>query len=368
MPAQMGEPHDEEALAARLREAVGEVVKRQADLGIDIVDDGEYSKNNWANYVIERLSGVEPRPNQTFGATTSRDRTEFAEFYADCGDRTLFFEKAELRSLIGVSQSVACVEPLKYSDEGRQRLGTDISNLRAAVDAAGVEEAFMPVVAPSSVRPYIANEYYKNDDELFEALADVMRSEYSAIVEAGFICQIDDAFLPYEWDRRQMEEGWTLESYRNWASLAVDALNAAIEGLPEDRLRYHICWGSWNGPHGFDIPLSEIVDLVLKINVQAYLIEAANARHEYEYTVWEEVKLPDGKILVPGVIEHMTHVVEHPKTVAERIIRFANVVGRENVIGGTDCGLRGRAHPQIAWAKLKALSDGAAIASERLWR
>jgi 5-methyltetrahydropteroyltriglutamate--homocysteine methyltransferase len=367
VPRHLGEPHDEQALDEQLRATVAEIVRRQADLGVDVVNDGEFSKSTWMGYVVDRMSGVERV--QVEGAplfNASKDRTEFGRFYAELGDQTFYFEPPEMRVLgATISSEVICSGPIEYT--GQDVLARDIDNLRAGLEGVDVEEVFLPVVGPGSVQPYIRNEHYPDDESLFAAIADALRHEYQAIVAAGFICQIDDAFLPWEWDRRLMEENWSLEEYRRWASLAVEALNAALDGLPEDRLRYHICWGSWNGPHISDIPLRDIVDLVLKVNAQTYSIEAANARHEWEHRVWEEVPLPDGKILMPGVIEHTTHVVEHPETVAERITRFANVVGRENVIAGTDCGLRGRAHPQIAWAKLRALSDGAALASERLW-
>jgi 5-methyltetrahydropteroyltriglutamate--homocysteine methyltransferase len=363
----LGEPHDEQALDAQLREAVAGIVRRQADLGVDVVNDGEFSKSTWMGYVVDRMSGVERVPVE--GApmfSASRDRTEFARFYTELGDQTFYFEPAEMRVLgAAITSEVICSGPIEYT--GQDVLQRDIDNLRAGLEGVDVEEVFLPVVGPGSVQPYIRNEHYPDDESLFAAIADALRHEYRAIIDAGFICQVDDAFLPWEWDRRLMEENWSLEEYRRWANLAVEALNTALDGLPEDRLRYHICWGSWNGPHVSDIPLRDIVDLVLKVNAQTYSIEAANARHEWEHRVWEEVPLPDGKILMPGVIEHTTHVVEHPETVADRILRFAEVVGRENVIAGTDCGLRGRAHPQIAWAKLQALSDGAAIASQRLW-
>jgi 5-methyltetrahydropteroyltriglutamate--homocysteine methyltransferase len=331
VPRHMGEPHDEAALDAQLRAAVADIVQRQAELGVDVVNDGEFSKSTWMGYVVDRMSGVERVPVE--GApmfTASKDRSEFARFYTELGDQTFYFEPPELRVLgAAITSDVVCSGPITYT--GQDVLARDIDNLRAGLEGVDVEEVFLPVVGPGSVQPYIRNEHYADDEALFGAIADALRHEYQAIVEAGFICQIDDAFLPWEWDRRLMEENWSLEEYRRWANLAVEALNAAIDGLPEDRLRYHICWGSWNGPHISDIPLRDIVDLVLKVNAQTYSIEAANA------------------------------------PVAERITRFANVVGRENVIAGTDCGLRGRAHPQIAWAKLQALSDGAALASERLW-
>ena len=363
----LGEPHDEQAVDEQLRDAVAGIVRRQADLGVDVVNDGEYSKSTWMGYVVERLSGLERVPIEGPGMfIASKDRADFAHFYEEMGPQTFYFEPEEMRVLGSVIGSeVVCTGPVAYT--GQAVIQRDIDNLKAALDGVDVEEVFLPVVGPGSVQPYIRNEHYPDDEALFAALSDALRTEYQAIVDAGFICQIDDAFLPWEWDRRLMESGWDLGAYRRWANLAVEALNAALEGLPEDRLRYHICWGSWNGPHVTDIPLADIVDIVLKVNAQAYSIEAANARHEWEHRVWEDVKLPDGKILMPGVIEHTTHVVEHPETVADRIERFARVVGRENVIAGTDCGLRGRAHPEIAWAKLQALSDGAEIASRRLW-
>jgi 5-methyltetrahydropteroyltriglutamate--homocysteine methyltransferase len=364
----LGEPHDERAVDEQLRDAVAGIVRRQAELGVDVVNDGEFSKSTWMGYLVERISGVQRVPIE--GApmfSASKDRAEFDRFYEEMGAQTFYFEPEEMRVLGAVIASeVVCSGPIEYV--GQDVLQRDIDNLKAGLEGVDVEEVFLPVVGPGSVQPYIRNEHYPDDESLFAALADALRTEYRTIVDAGFICQIDDAFLPWEWDRRLMESDWSLEEYRRWASLAVEALNAAIEGLPEDRLRYHICWGSWNGPHVTDIPLRDIVDLVLQVRAQTYSIEAANARHEWEHQVWEDVKLPDGKILMPGVIEHTTHVVEHPETVADRIMRFAKVVGRENVIAGTDCGLRGRSHPQIAWAKLRALSDGAALASERLWR
>jgi len=313
VPRHLGEPHDEAALDAQLRAAVADIVRRQAELGVDVVNDGEFSKSTWMGYVVDRMSGVERVPVE--GApmfNASKDRTEFARFYAELGDQTFYFEPPEMRVLgAAITSDVVCSGPIAYT--GQEVLARDIDNLKAGLEGVDVEEVFLPVVGPGSVQPYIRNEHYPDDEALFGAIADALRHEYQAIVEAGFICQIDDAFLPWEWDRRLMEENWSLEEYRRWATLAVEALNAAIDGLPEDRL------------------------------------------------------LPDGKILMPGVIEHTTHVVEHPETVAERITRFANVVGRENVVAGTDCGLRGRAHPQIAWAKLQALSDGAELASQRLW-
>ncbi len=355
------QPYDQPAYEACLRQSIEEVVQQQADAGIDIVSDGEYSKGrNWAFYIHDRLTGVTTRPLTAEEAKDpmasvggGQDRVAFPEFYAEYDRVSGLGKRLGARFVVDA--------PLTYSDVQVRR---DIANLQAAAKAK-VAGAFLPVVAPASALPNAKNEHYADEKSLLWALADCLHQEYKTIVDAGLYVQIDDAFLPYMHEK--MVPPMTHGQYRAWAQMRVDALNHALKGIPQERSRYHICWGSWNGPHISDIPLRDIVDLVLKVNAQTYSIEAANARHEWEHRVWEEVPLPDGKILMPGVIEHTTHVVEHPETVAERITRFANVVGRENVIAGTDCGLRGRAHPQIAWAKLQALSDGAALASQRLW-
>jgi 5-methyltetrahydropteroyltriglutamate--homocysteine methyltransferase len=367
-----GEPYDQRALDERLRDGVADIVRKQVDVGLDVVNDGEFSKTGFHSYVTERLAGIEIRPAGTdwlqgAGVRHSKDFRDFQAFYTEAADQTSYHEPGpETRGRTWIRQlEVACTGPVRYT--GYELIQRDIANLTAALAGLQIEEAFLPVVAPGSVQPWISNEYYADDESFFADVADALRVEYAAIIDAGLICQIDDAFIPWEWDRRLLSDGWDLKKYRTWVELAIDALNSALDGLPEDRIRYHICWGSWNGPHSTDIPLKEIVDLVLKVRAQGYLIEAANARHEWEWRVWRDVGLPDGKILIPGVIEHTTNVVEHPETVAERITRFATVVGRENVIAGTDCGMRLRIHPQVAWAKLKALSDGARLASRRLW-
>ena len=368
-----GNAKDPGAIDARLREAVGEVVRKQADLGVDIVNDGEFSKSSWMGYATERISGLtftqadgEIDMGEAF-AGQSKDQQDFADFYVEAGNTLMFVEPAaeEAFQVAARSETAVVTGPIEYS--GQEVLDRDIDNLKAALGTANVEEAFMAVVAPSSVQAWLKNEHYANDEDMLGALAAALRHEYRAIIDAGFIVQIDDAFLPTEWDRWLAEGTGGVKKFREWADLAVHALNDALEGLPADRVRYHVCWGSWNGPHSTDIPLRDIVDLILKVNAQTYSLEAANARHEWEFRVWEDVKLPDGKILMPGVIEHATNVVEHPETVAERILRFANILGRENVIAGTDCGMRFRAHPQVAWAKLRALSEGAQLASQRLW-
>ncbi|MBV9248546.1 MAG: epoxyalkane--coenzyme M transferase, partial [Acetobacteraceae bacterium] len=258
-----------------------------------------------------------------------------------------------------------CAGPIKY--RGEQALLTDLNNLRAALDKVQAEEAFMTAVAPGSIEVFTRgqNEYYPTDASFVEALAEAMKTEYQAIVNAGFVLQIDDPGLPDAWDMLTPQP--TLDEYRRYAMVRVEALNAALASVPEDRVRYHICWGSWHGPHTTDIPLRDVVDVMLKVKAGAYVIEAGNVRHEQEWRIWEDVTLPQDKVLVPGVVSHATNVVEHPDLVADRIQRYAQVVGRENVIGGTDCGLGGRVHPQIAWAKLRSLAEGAQIATSRLW-
>jgi 5-methyltetrahydropteroyltriglutamate--homocysteine methyltransferase len=261
-----------------------------------------------------------------------------------------------------------CTGPIRY--KGHAAVARDIANLKTAAAKAGAREAFLPVVAPASALPESKNEHYRTERDFMFALAEALREEYKAIVDAGLIVQIDDAFLPYMYEK--LVPPMTLAEYRNWADLRIDALNHALEGIPEERSRYHICWGSWNGPHTFDVPFKEIVDLVLKVKVGAYLFEAANPRHEHEWRLWEKVQPAPGKVLIPGVISHATNIVEHPELVAERIVRIAKFVGRENVMGGTDCGFAQspfarRVHPTIQWAKLRALAEGARIATAELW-
>lgn len=365
----------EEALQARLRSAVGEVVLAQVKAGVDIPNDGEFGKpmraasdrGAWGNYIFDRVSGFVPTPPDAVAPDTAApgapmrivgvrwEQREFAEFYADTG--------------LGAPSTAAsrpmCAGPIAYI--GHEALRRDLTNLRAAKDKAGVEEAFVASIAPGSLEMFCRaqNSYYPNAEVFFEAIAGAMREEYRAIVEAGFVLQLDDPGLPGAWD--MLDPRPSLAEYRRYAMLRVEALNRALESIPEDRVRYHICWGSWHGPHTTDLPLRDIADVMLKVKAQAYLIEAGNVRHEHEYKVWRDIKLPAGKILIPGVVSHATNVVEHPELVADRILTFANRVGRENVIAGTDCGLGGRVHPQIAWAKLRALSEGAALASKKLW-
>lgn len=358
---QDGRPLDEEAYAACLKGSVAGVVRRQAEAGVDVVSDGEFGKSiSWSQYALERLSGFERRPIQPGADPFARgaDRERFPEFY----------EELDARDGRATTMDSVCVSPIAYT--GQAELQRDIDNFKAGLDGVQVEEAFLPVAAPASVIPDRRNEYYENDEACLYAIAEAMRTEYRTIVEAGFLLQLDDARAAVTFDR--MVPPASLEDYRRWVARHVEALNHALEGIPEDRVRYHVCWGSWPGPHTTDVPLKEIVELILEVRAGAYLIEAANPRHEHEWRVWEETKLPEGKTLVPGVISHATNVVEHPELVAQRIVRFAERVGRENVIGGTDCGFaqgpfHRRVHPSIMWAKLEALAEGARLATAELW-
>ncbi len=359
---QSGKPYDEAGYQKCLKESVAEVVRRQADAGIDVPSDGEFGKSiSWAQYALTRLSGFERRPIKNEAANPFKrgaDRTKFADFYAE-------LDKNEA---VATTMEAICVGPIKYT--GHAELQRDIDNFKAALKNVTVEEAFMPVAAPASVIPDRKNEHYKNDEELQAAIAEAMRDEYKQIIDAGFLVQLDDARLAVTYDR--MVPPGTFEDYKRWLAKQVDIINHAIEGLPADRIRYHVCWGSWPGPHVSDVPLKDVVDLILKIKVGAYVIEGANPRHEHEWQVWKTAKLGAGQVLIPGVISHATNVVEHPELVAERIVRLAKVVGRENVIGGTDCGFAQgpfyrRVHPSIMWAKLEALAEGARLASKELW-
>jgi 5-methyltetrahydropteroyltriglutamate--homocysteine methyltransferase len=341
-----------------LRRSVADVVARQREIGIDIVNEGEYTKGgDWLAYVDDRFDGFEARPPADGKPIIlqGKDREAFADFYRYASERgTLFYEPAG--QIKQARPHWVAVAPIGY--RGQAALAREIEIFRAVV--APETEAFITSTAPSSLEPYRRNEYYKSQEEFVFALAEAMRSEYEAIVAAGFILQIDDAWLPALWDRIGMKMG--LDAFRRYCEVRIEALNHALRGLPEDRIRYHLCWGSWHGPHAFDIELEKLVDLMLRVRAQGYLIEAANARHEHEYALWEHVKLPAGKILIPGMISHATDGIEHPELVAQRIRRFARLVGAENVIAGADCGFGGRTHPQITWAKLQALTEGARLA------
>lgn len=359
---QGGKPYDEKAYGQCLMDSVAAVVKQQADTGIDIPSDGEFGKSiSWAQYALTRLSGFERRPIREDKANPFKrgaDRTRFAEFYAELDAK---------ESVATVSEAI-CVGPIKYT--GVAELQRDIDNFKAALKAVKTEDAFLPVAAPASVIPDRKNEFYRNDDDLQAAIAAAMHTEYKTIVDAGLLVQLDDARSAVTYDRMVPPGSFT--DYRTWLEKQIEILNEAIKGIPQDRIRYHVCWGSWPGPHVSDVPLKNIVDVILKAKVGAFVIEGANPRHEHEWKVWKDAKLSDGQVLIPGVISHATNVVEHPELVAERIVRLAKIVGRENVIAGTDCGFAQgpfyrRVHPSVMWAKLEALVAGAKLASEELW-
>jgi 5-methyltetrahydropteroyltriglutamate--homocysteine methyltransferase len=341
-----------------LRESVAEVVKKQAEVGIDIVNDGEFGKSSWANYVLERTTGFQSRPKDVRPIEwLGRDRDRFPEVMA-----------AEFPTMVNGIPTEACVGPIRYGDgSGIKR---DIRNLKDALKTVNVEEAFLPVVAPASAVFNGINEYYPTEKEYVYALAEALGEEYRAIYESGVILQVDDAVLANMYDHYVQQSP---EKYRQWAGLRIEALNHALQGIPEDRIRYHVCFGSWHVPHLADAPLDEIVGFILAVRAGAYSIEAANPRHEHEWRVWEGKRLPAGKILIPGVVTHHTITVEHPRLVADRILRFARLVGRENVIAGTDCGFAQaqyieRAATSVMWAKFASLAEGARIASAELWQ
>ncbi len=353
-----GKSVDLDSVKPAVRAGVVDVLRSQTEAGIDIVSDGELGKIGFGiAYYGRRLSGLSTRPLKSGESSImtlhTGERQEFADFYNEMP----FFKAPPERAVVS--------GPIHYI--GQKEVADDLAFFKAALAESGVkpEETFMCVLAPGWLEHFFHNEYYANDDEYIFALAEAMKTEYKAVVDAGFILQIDDPALPDTYD--MIVPTPPIAEYRKFAEVRIEALNQALRGLPEDRVRYHICWGSWHGPHTHDLPLEHVVDLMLKITAGAYSLEAANPRHEHEWKIWQNVKLPEGKILIPGVVTHHTNVVEHPEVVADRIIRYANIVGRENVIAGTDCGMGFRVHPQIAWAKLKALADGARLASKHLW-
>jgi 5-methyltetrahydropteroyltriglutamate--homocysteine methyltransferase len=376
-----GEKVDSAKYAQCLSSAVADVVRKQNELGIDIPDDGEFGKpmasnydyGVWWNYAFARMEGFVPaesvpeskhkRSSVADLALTTisnrRDWQKFSQFYTDPESSGTLLGSAARRP----TRRPVCNAPIKYI--GHSAIEADIANLKKAMAAAGVDEGFMCSIGPGSFARG-ENLHYKTEEEFVFASAEAMREEYKAIVDAGIVLQIDDPSLPDNWDMVDPEP--PLDEFKKFERVRIEALNHALRGLPADRIRYHICWGSWHGPHTTDIPLQDIVDLVLAVNAGAYSVEAGNVRHEHEWRVWQDVKLPDGKLLIPGVVSHATNIVEHPQVVADRIVRYAECVGRENVIAGSDCGFGGRIHPQIAWAKLAALAEGARLASDELWR
>ena len=352
-----GRPSDPQRLADSLKSSINDVVHKQADIGIDIISDGEFGKANWQGYIMGRITGYEPKqvPPPKWGYI-GRDLETFVDFY-----------KEARPEMFRPRNRWVCTGPLKYNDAEIKR---DIANFKAALGDVKVEETFMPVIAPGSIAPDEENQYYPTEDAYLEAIASLLRQEYQAILDAGFLLQVDDAILANNHDILSANGE---DNYLRWAEKRIEALNVALEGIPEEKVRYHICWGSWHGPHSTDVPLRTIANVILKAKTQGFSVEAANPRHEYEWQVWEDIKLPAGKVLIPGVITHRTPVVEHPETVAQRIVRYAEVVGRENVLASSDCGFAQgtttqRVHPSIVWAKLASLVEGAKLASKKLWK
>jgi len=359
-----GERLDERVFRDCLRRSVTDVVRRQIAIGIDLMNDGEFGKTiSWSRYIVERMSGFEQREARADDhampkAVVGKDHRDFPEFYAEY-DATQGFTRMRGWAVTG---------PIRYTGFGA--LQRDIEDLKTAAGPEAGERLFMTAVSPTSVVPDRHDEYYRSDEDYLFAVADAVRVEYQAIVDAGLILQVDDAYFATTYET--IVPPGTLNDYRAWAELRVEAIKRALRDIPPERTRYHLCWGSWNGPHTGDVPFKEIVDLVLQIPTGGYSIEMANPRHEHEWRVWEKTRLPAGKVLLPGVVTHSTNIVEHPDLVAERITRLARLVGRENLIASTDCGFAQgpfvrRVHPTIMWAKLSALVEGARLASAALW-
>jgi len=372
MPARLAnaEVIDSGEIASHVVPAIAETVKKQVEIGIDCINDGEFWTARSLAHYAAHFTGLEARPVKVGEPPTTRhstrERDEFRDFYADMDKLgTLFFVPGE-KPMPPMTERVIARGPVK--SRGPQAINREIDAFRAAIDRSGskVEEAFIAVLAPGWLDHFIFNEYYNTDEEFLFALAEAVREEYRAVVSAGFVLQIDDPGLPDWWDMIKPEP--TVEEYRKFAKLRIEAVNHALVGIPEEKVRYHLCWGSWHGPHTHDLPLEHIVDLVLAVKAQTYSFEAGNVRHEHEWRAWQAVKVPPGKILMPGVVSHATNLVEHPQLVADRILRYTAIVGRENVIAGTDCGLGGRVHAELAWAKLRAPVEGAQLASKNLWR
>jgi 5-methyltetrahydropteroyltriglutamate--homocysteine methyltransferase len=346
--------YDVLAFEASVRGAVADVVRQQVAVGLDVVNDGEQSKRNFTSYARERLGGIEERVlkagERPLAMIYGRDAAEFPEYFAGRGN------------LAG--REAVCVGPLTYV--GGDAVRADVANFKAALAGVEVAEAFLPAVAPGTIEHWLRNEHYGSDEAYLAAIADAMKPEYEAIVAAGFLLQIDDPDLADAW---QIHPQMSVAEYRKFAALRIEALNHALRDIAPERVRFHVCWGSYHGPHKYDLPLRDFVDLILAVRAQGYSIEASNPRHDHEWRVWEDVRLPDGKILIPGVVGHASDFVEHPELVAERVIKYARLVGRERVIAGTDCGLGPRVgHPKIAWAKFEALVEGARLATRGLWR
>ena len=351
-----GLPYDKAQFTQRVQAVIKENVRLQIESGIDSVNDGEVSKLTFTSYISDRIGGIEKRKPSDgpapFGIN-GRDTLEFNEY---------FMNKSGFTGL-GANPSYFVTGPVTYT--GQAAIQADIDNFKAALEGTTPEETFLPAITPGTMEHWLENEYYKTDEEYLFALADALHVEYKSIVDAGFLLQIDDPDLPDAW---QMHPEMTVKDYQKFADLRVDALNHAIGDIPEEKVRFHTCWGSYKGPHKYDVPLRDMVDLILKVKAVGYSIEASNPMHEHEWTVWKDVKLPDGKVLIPGVIGHASDFIEHPELVAQRLVRYANIVGKENIMAGTDCGIGSRVgHAKICWAKFEAMAEGARIATKELW-
>jgi 5-methyltetrahydropteroyltriglutamate--homocysteine methyltransferase len=354
------QPYDEKGFAENLRKGVSDVVRQQAQVGIDIVSDGEFGKSGFAAYINDRLGGFERRVGiGESGVSRGKDRRDFGDFYREY-DRLTLIDRP-------VSTKWVCTGPVTYDPTLVQ---TDIGNFKEALGGVHVAEAFMPVAAPITVEMNSSNEFYPSQEAYLYAIADALKHEYKVIVDAGFLVQLDDPLITARWD--QLLPNIDVQEFQKFGEVRIEAANYALADIPRDRIRYHICWGSWHGPHSTDIPIKYLQPLLLKVKSGALLFEAANVRHEHEWTVWQNVTLPERTTLVPGVVTHATNLIEHPELVAQRIVRLAKLVGRENVMAGTDCGFSqgpfsAKVHPSIQWAKLQALVEGAALASKELW-
>jgi 5-methyltetrahydropteroyltriglutamate--homocysteine methyltransferase len=348
-----------------LATAVKQVVRKQAEVGIDVVNDGELSKSNFTNYVRDRLGGIEPAPQDASlppRNINARDLREFPEFFATGGGGFGRNRPGTPGIPVAFLQRMVVTGPITYVGEATVR--ADIVNMQAAMAGLDVEP-FLPAVAPGTVEHWLYNQHYASDEEFLFALAEALHHEYKAITDAGLNLQIDDPDLPDGW---QMFPDMSVADYQRYATVRVEALNHALRDIPEEQIRLHVCWGSGLGPHKNDIDLSDIVEVILKVKASVYSIEAANPRHQHEWRVWQDVRLPEGKSFMPGVISHATDIVEHPRLVADRLVQYANLVGKENVIAGTDCGVGSRVwNGEIAWAKFAAMAEGARIASRELW-
>ena len=351
-----GQAYDESKFTRLVQSVIKENVKLQIESGIDSVNDGEVSKLSFTSYISDRIGGIEKRKPSDgpapFGIN-GRDTAEFNEY---------FINKEGFTGL-GTNPSYFVTGPVTYT--GETAIQADIDNFKAGLQGSTPEETFLPAITPGTMEHWLANEHYKSDEEYLFALADALHVEYKSIVDAGFLLQIDDPDLPDAW---QMHPEMTVKDYQKFAELRVNALNHAIGDIPEEKVRFHTCWGSYKGPHKYDVSLRDMIDLILKVKAVGYSIEASNPMHEHEWTVWKDVKLPDGKVLIPGVIGHASDFIEHPELVAQRLVRYANIVGKENLMAGTDCGIGSRVgHAKICWAKFEAMAEGARIATKELW-